>query len=65
MENSNIKQKELAKKLGINHIHLNAVIRGRVKPSIDLAFKIEEASNGKFKAIDLRPDIRNIADKVR
>lgn len=65
MDKIKVKQKELAKKLGINHIHLNAVVRGRVKPSIDLAFKIEEMSGGLYKAIDLRPDIQKILDKVK
>lgn len=65
MEKTNVKQKELAERLGINHIHLNAVIKGRVKPSIDLAIRIEEKSHGQYKAVDLRPDIREIAAKVK
>lgn len=35
-------QKEIAKKLNVTHQHLNAVLRGRTVPSINLAIKIEK-----------------------
>lgn len=60
MEKTDYKQKDLAERLGINHIYLNAVINGRVTPSINLALRIEEATSGKYKAVDLRPDIQTI-----
>lgn len=34
-------QRELAKALGCSPFHLNAVLRRRVRPSVDLAKKIE------------------------
>jgi transcriptional regulator with XRE-family HTH domain len=38
------KQKELAQELGITPQHLNAVLRGRVRPSLKLALRIERAT---------------------
>lgn len=63
MKNTEFRQKDLAKKLGVNHIYLNAVIKGRVTPSIDLALRIEEETSGKYKAVDLRPDIQALLKK--
>lgn len=60
MKTNETTQKALARELCINHIHLNAVLRGRVKPSMKLAARIEHATGGKIKAVDLRPDIKDI-----
>lgn len=35
-------QREIAKKIRVSPQHLNAVLRGRVKPSLRLALKIEQ-----------------------
>jgi plasmid maintenance system antidote protein VapI len=37
-----IKQKKLAELIGIHHVYLNAILRGRSRPSPDLALKIEQ-----------------------
>jgi|GEM_PF-2553286 DNA-binding transcriptional regulator YdaS (Cro superfamily) len=65
MDKTKSNQKKLAEELGVNHIHLNAVLNGRVKPSINLALEIEKASGGKYRAVDLRPDIQTILDRVK
>jgi DNA-binding transcriptional regulator YdaS (Cro superfamily) len=57
-------QKKLAEAIGISPIYLNAVLRGRRGSSIPLALKIEELSKGKYKAVDLRPDLKDIVKKV-
>jgi len=38
-------QKELARVIGVTPQHLNAVLRGRVKPSLKLALLIEKHMN--------------------
>jgi DNA-binding transcriptional regulator YdaS (Cro superfamily) len=53
-----ITQIQLAKRLGVHWVYLNAVLKGRVKASVLLALRIEKESGGKWKAVDLRPDIR-------
>lgn len=57
-------QTELAKRLNITAIYLNAVLHGRRTPSIDLAIKIEKESGGKIRATDLRPGIKDIVNNV-
>lgn len=39
-----MKQTEMAERLGVTREHLNAVIRGRVRPGGRLAVKLEEAT---------------------
>jgi transcriptional regulator with XRE-family HTH domain len=36
------KQKEYAKKMNVTPQHLNAVLKGRVRPSLKLALQIEQ-----------------------
>jgi DNA-binding transcriptional regulator YdaS (Cro superfamily) len=53
-----ITQKELAAKLGVHHVYLNAVLRGKQRCAVMLALRIEKETYGKYKAEDLRPDIK-------
>ena len=39
-------QRAFAKKIGINSDYLSNLIRGHYRPSVDLAKKIQEASDG-------------------
>lgn len=48
-----MKQVDLAKRLKVTAIHLNAVLRGRVRPSPQLALRIEEATGGAVSRMDL------------
>jgi DNA-binding transcriptional regulator YdaS (Cro superfamily) len=57
-------QKRLAEAVEVTPIYLNAILRNRRTASISLALKIEEKSNGKYKAVDLRPDLKSIVKKV-
>jgi len=59
-----INQRKLAKELGIHHVHLNAILKKRTRPSIPLALKIEKYTDGEIKARDLRPDIVDIIRQV-
>ena len=43
-----INQRELAKKLKMNPVYLNAILRGRRRPSPDLALRIEQKSDGAY-----------------
>lgn len=54
-------QKEYAKLVGCSHITLNAVLRGRRRPSPQLARKIEEVMG--VPKHTLRPDIFKPGDK--
>ena len=44
---------DLALRLGVGRAHLSEVLNGTAKPSGDLAFQIEEATGGSYKARDL------------
>jgi transcriptional regulator with XRE-family HTH domain len=44
---------DLAKRLGVGRAHLSEVLNGTARPSGLLAFQIEEATGGAFKAADL------------
>ena len=46
-------QRNLAKTVGVHYIHLNAVLRGRVRPSPSLALRIEEATDGQVTRMEL------------
>lgn len=54
-------QKEYAKIVGCSHITLNAILRGRRRPSPQLARKIEEVMG--VPKHTLRPDIFKPGDK--
>lgn len=56
-------QVAVAKEIGITRYHLNAVLKGRVIPSVPLALKIEEITKGKYKAVDLRPELKALTRK--
>lgn len=47
------KQRELAKTLKMNPVYLNAVLRGRSRPSPDLALRIQEATGGAITVMEL------------
>ena len=53
-----ITQRALAEKLGIHHVYLNAILRGKQRCAVLLALRIEKETFGKYKADDLRPDIK-------
>lgn len=57
MPTMNMNQRELARRLGVNHVHLNAVLRGRKRPSPILARRIERETEGHIKAADLLPEV--------
>jgi len=58
MNNTNIKQTDLAKEVGIHHVTLNAILRGRKQASVPLAILIEQKSGGAIKAADLRQELK-------
>lgn len=41
-----IKQTEFARRVGVSRVHLGEILRGRRRPSIGLAKKIEQATDG-------------------
>lgn len=41
-----IKQTEFAKTVGVSRVHLGEILRGRRRPSISLARRIEQATEG-------------------
>lgn len=43
---ASINQRRLAKELDIHHVYLNAILRGRARPSPDLALLIDIATKG-------------------
>lgn len=49
-------QREAAKKLGVSFQHLNAVIKKRVRGSVELAIGIEELLG--IPADELRPELK-------
>ncbi len=53
-----MKQKELAKKIGISRTYLNGILNGKRIPGVSLAEKIEKLTGKKF--FDLRPDLKKI-----
>lgn len=42
-----IKQTEFAKIIGASRVHIGEILRGRRRPSVKLAKRIEELTNGK------------------
>ena len=50
-------QKELAQELGVTPQHLNAVLKGRVRPSLKLAIRISRATGTPLKK--LVPELGN------
>ena len=42
-----ITQEQLGKQVGATRSYINAIVHGRYKPSMDLAKRLEEATNGK------------------
>jgi DNA-binding XRE family transcriptional regulator len=50
-------QKELAQELGVTPQHLNAVLKGRVRPSLKLAIRISQATGIPVKK--LVPELDN------
>lgn len=47
------KQKDFAVELGVSGAHVSDLVKGKKKPSPDLATKIEDLTNGEVKASDL------------
>lgn len=48
-----INQKRLALAIGTHPVYLNAILRGRRRPSPDLALRIEEATGGAVTRMEL------------
>lgn len=46
-------QLEFAREIGIHHVYLNSIIKGRRRPSPDLALRIEEATGGAVTRMEL------------
>jgi len=46
-------QVAFSNEVGVGHIYLNAIIRGRRKPSPSLALRIEEATGGAVSRLEL------------
>jgi len=52
-------QREIAEEIGVHAVHLNAVLRGRSRPSASLALRIEQATGGAVTRMELLyPDER-------
>ena len=51
-------QKTLAKTLGVHHVYLNAVLKGRAVPSVSLARKLAKITGKPF--FELRPDLKKL-----
>ena len=50
---NNIKQHIFAKSIGVSQGHINSMIKGRRKPSVALAKKIEKATSGEISVVEL------------
>ena len=48
-----LNQRDLARALNIHPVYLNAILRGRARPSPDLALRIQVASGGAAMAMEL------------
>ena len=53
-------QSATADALGIRQPSVNAWLSGKAKMSARLAIKAEKITNGKFKAVDLCPDLKGL-----
>lgn len=56
LNHDNINQTHLARDLGISRGYLNALLRGKMRCSLKLAVRIQEATGGQVKAISLTAD---------
>ena len=50
-------QEKLAKALGVSQGAVSQYATGQKRPSAEVAIRLEEITQGHFKADDLRPDI--------
>jgi len=57
---SQFKTKDLAERIGCSHNYLRQIRCGMRKPSPRMAKRIETASGGKIKVVDLLPDLADI-----
>lgn len=53
MKKKPLTQRKIAEKIGVHFVYLNAILRGRVRPSPQIAMAIEKATKGKYDAYDL------------
>ena len=53
-------QSATADALGIRQPSVNAWLSGKAKMSAKLALKAEKITDGKFKAVDLCPDLKDL-----
>lgn len=43
------KHKEFAKKIDLSHEHFSRIMRGKLQPSVNIAYKVEKATDGLVK----------------
>ncbi|WP_406870605.1 helix-turn-helix transcriptional regulator [Thioclava sp. 'Guangxiensis'] len=43
-----------AKSVGCSTVHISTIVRGKKRPSLDLAIAIEDATSGEVRAIDFK-----------
>jgi len=53
LASENLSQVAFSKQVAIGHIYLNALIKGRRKPSAPLALRIQEATQGQVTVLEL------------
>ena len=56
--NETIKQKDLAKALGIHRTYLNGILKGKRRPGVKLAKRITDMTGKNF--FEMRPDLRSL-----
>jgi DNA-binding transcriptional regulator YdaS (Cro superfamily) len=55
----------LAEELNSTPSYIYGILSKQIKPSIKRAFEIQRLTEGKIKATDLRPDIKDIVKMVK
>jgi transcriptional regulator with XRE-family HTH domain len=64
IEDRNFKDIQFAKKLGINRAQISRLKQGRYRPSVELAMKIEELTDGQVNAWEiLKTATENMKEK--
>lgn len=55
-------QSEIAKELGITRQYLNAILRGRMRPSLKIALKINQLLG--VPLVSIRPDLKDVIKRL-
>ena len=53
MKKTKLKQTEIAERVGTHKVYINAILRGRRRPSPDMALRIVEATGGEITVMEL------------